>query len=95
MIVLPLAEVDRKRMVHPVQSLKGSGLCRFTFPDECLELVEGFRNNGEIAVLEEERDDAFLHVRALLSSLRLQEFVDELRCVAHLDKLTLHGLSLS
>ena len=66
-------------MVHPVEGLEGACLRRFALPNERFQVVEGLRDDREIAVLEEERNDAFLHVGALLGCLLLQVLIDERR----------------
>ena len=82
-------------MVHPVESLEGTSLGCFALPDVRLQVIEGFGHDGEVTVLEEERDYALLHVGTLLCGLRLQILVDELWCVTHFDELRLHGSCLS
>jgi len=82
-------------VVHPVKNLEGFCFGEFAPLHVGFKLVESLRDDGEVTVLEEERDDTSLHIRALLSCLSLQEFVNELRNVPHLDKLALHTSSLS
>ena len=77
-------------MIHPVQNLTDSCFYTFALLHEGFKLVEGFRDDGEVAVLKEKRDNAFLHVRALDSRFAFQEIVNELWCVSHLDELALH-----
>jgi len=82
-------------VVHPVKNLEGFCLGEFALLHVGFKLVEGLGDDREVAVLEEERDDTSLHIRALLSCLCLQVFVNELRLVPHLDKLALHTRCLS
>ena len=82
-------------MVHPVEGLEGACLRRLTLLNERFQVIEGLRDDREVAVLEEERNDAFLHVGALLGCLFLQVFIDERRCVTHLLELRSHGFRLS
>lgn len=85
LLKLPFSEVHRQGVVHPVDNLYGFCLRSFSLAHIGLQLVECFRNDREVAILEEERDDSLLHVGSLLTCLRGQVLVNLLWFVAHLD----------
>lgn len=82
-------------MIHPIHSLKSPLFRSFSLLDECFKLVESLGDNREVAILEEEGDDATLHVGTLLGCFGFKVFIDELWGVTHFHELGAHHLGLT
>ena len=65
-------------MIHPVYGLDSACLGSFTLLDKGLQVVERLGHDREVTVLEEKRNDTFLHVGSLGSSLLFKIILDEL-----------------
>lgn len=80
-IVLPLVEPALEWVVHRVDDEASGLLHAFALLDELSPAIEGFGNNVELTVLEEEGDYRLVHVRFLLLSPFLNELLNGLRVV--------------